>query len=370
MAGGSNTLAASVPMVMRRIILLTDGHTDHGRAKTAVNLLRYRPEEVVGILDPTHPGQTAQTLFGLGGSIPVADSFGKLPEADTTLVGIAPSGGQLSLSLRRQILDAIRLRHTIVSGLHQFLSEDPEIREMAAAFGAVLQDVRRSQEREVAHRQGLQEACLRIHTVGHDCNVGKMLVSVELTRALRRRRCDAKFVATGQTGIMIEGDGCAVDAVISDFVNGAAERLVLARQQHRILVVEGQGCLSHPRYSAVTLGLLHGCLPDGLILCYEMGRTHVAGMPQIPLLTLREYQRIYESMACLAHPCRVLGIAMNSRLQSTQAAAEERRRLRGELGLPVCDVIRDGTDELVEAVFSRAREVGKTSSIEPILRAG
>jgi len=192
---------------------------------------------------------------------------------------------------------------------------------------------------------------LRIHTIGQDCSIGKMLVSIEVTRALQALGHDAKFVATGQTGIMIEGDGCPVDCVVSDFISGAVEKQILAQQHHEMLIVEGQGSLAHPRYSAVTLGLLHGCVPQGMILCYEAGRKAVNGMEHIPLKSLAELRTIYENTAAIMFPSQVIGIAMNSRLLSAQAAAEERERVRQELGLPVCDVIRHGPDELVEAVL-------------------
>ncbi len=154
---------------------------------------------------------------------------------------------------------------------------------------------------------------MRIHTVGQDCSVGKMLASVELTLGLKKRGYDAKFIATGQTGIMIEGDGCPVDCVVSDFVNGAVEKLILANQHHDFLLIEGQGSLSHPRYSAVTLGLLHGCVPQGMILVYEAGRKNVHGMDYIPLTPLKKIVEMNEMMASLAMPSKVIGVAMNSR---------------------------------------------------------
>ena len=151
---------------------------------------------------------------------------------------------------------------------------------------------------------------------------------------------------------MVEGDGCPVDCVVSDFVNGAAERLVLSNQYHEMLFIEGQGSLAHPRYSAVTMGLLHGCRPHGMILCYEVGREAVHGMEHVPLRPLAELRDIYEQMANLMHPSRVIGIAMNSRTVSADEAARERDRIRDELGLPVCDVIRHGADELLQAIES------------------
>jgi uncharacterized NAD-dependent epimerase/dehydratase family protein len=178
-----------------------------------------------------------------------------------------------------------------------------------------------------------------------------MLVAVELTNALRRKGHDAKFIATGQTGIMVEGDGVPIDRVIADFVAGAIEKQVLAQQHHEMLVIEGQGSISHPKYSAVTLGLLHGCAPHGMILCYEAGRTKVYGMEYVALQPLDKLLKVYETLANLVSPSKVIGIAINSRLLSADQAAAEREKTRREFGLPVCDVVRDGPDELVNAVL-------------------
>lgn len=343
----------------RKLILLTGGPTGLGAAKTAVNLIRYKPEEVAAVWDPNHAGKSAQEIFGLGGSIPVIASISEAPSANTVMVGIAPSGGRLPGPMKAAVLEAISLGMNVVSGLHEFLCHDPEISSAARLKGINLQDVRKNQERDVSHRKNLREGCLRIHTVGHDCNVGKMVVSLELALALKRAGHSAKFIATGQTGIMIEGDGCPVDAVVCDFLNGAAEKQVLTHQHHDILLVEGQGSITHPRYSAVTLGLLHGCVPDGLILCYEVGRTHVSGMEHVPLHPLATYKKLYETLANVAHPAKVIGIGMNSRKVSAEVAEQERERIRAEFGLPVCDVIRHGPQELVDAILKLKVELGK-----------
>ncbi len=349
----------------RKLILLTGGPTGLGAAKTAVNLIRYKPGEVVAVWDPSHAGRSAQEVFGLGGGIPVIAAIGEAPDANTVMVGIAPSGGRLPEPMKAAVLDAIGRGMDVVSGLHEFLCNDPEIASAAAAGGVRLVDVRRNNERDVAHRRDIRDDCLRIHTVGHDCNVGKMVVSLELALALKRQGHDAKFVATGQTGIMIEGDGCPVDAVVCDFLNGAVEKQILAHQHHEMLLIEGQGSITHPRYSAVTLGLLHGCVPHGLILCHEAGRTHVSGMDHVPLHPLETYRRLYETMASVAFPAAVIGIGMNSRKLSAIEAEKERERLRAEFGLPVCDVIRHGTDELVAAVLKLKSDLLRSGVLKP-----
>jgi uncharacterized NAD-dependent epimerase/dehydratase family protein len=335
----------------RRMVVLTDGHSDPLTAKTACSVIRYCPDEVVAVLDSTAAGQTSAELLGVGGEIPVVADLQSAPDSNTLMIGIAPPGGKIPSPWRPIVLEAISRGMDVVSGLHEFLADDRQLAEAASKSGARLVDVRRNDEHDVANYENVRQECLRVLTVGQDCCVGKMVVAIELAAALRERQQSTKFIATGQTGIIIEGDGCPIDCVVSDFISGAVEKQILAHQHHDILLVEGQGSLAHPRYSAVTLGLLHGCLPQGMVLCYEAGRQGIHGMPHVNLRNLIELRSVYETMASLLAPSKVIGVAMNSRLLSAEAAEVERERVRRELGLPVCDVIRHGPDELVDAVL-------------------
>ncbi len=341
----------------RRMVILTDGHSNPLTAKTACSVLRYCQDEVVAVLDSQAAGQTAAQLLGTGGNIPVVAALDAAPEAKTLLIGIAPPGGKIPGHWRPVILQAISRGMTILSGLHEFLSEDQEFSAAAAAAGTELVDVRKNSETDVANRIGLRSDCLRILTVGQDCCVGKMVTSIELTRDLIAKQHQAEFVATGQTGILIAGNGCPVDCVVSDFISGAVEKQILAAQDHDILCIEGQGSLAHPRYSAVTLGLLHGSVPHGMVLCYEAGRKAIHGMPEIGLTDLATLKDAYESAARLMMPSQVIGIAMNSRLLSAEQAEEERKRIREQFQLPVCDVFRHGPSELTAAVLELKQQI-------------
>ncbi|NQT40069.1 MAG: DUF1611 domain-containing protein [Planctomycetes bacterium] len=340
----------------RRMIVLTDGYSDSHTAKTAICVIRYKAEEVVAVLDVDAAGRTSQDLLGVGADIPVVATLAEAPPADTLLVGIAPPGGKIPPHWRPIVLEAIEKGLSVVSGLHDFLNDDPQFVEAARQHNVKLVDVRATDERDVATCGLMRGECLRIHTIANDCSVGKMVAAYEITRGLNGRDVDAKFVATGQTGIMIEGDGCPVDRVISDFVSGAAEKLVLANQHHEVVVVEGQGSLFHPRYSCVTLGLLHGLMPDGLILCYEMGREVIFGMEDFPIPELGKVREFYEAAANIMHPCRVIGVAVNGSKFSAAEVADECRRVGNELGLPACDLIRHGPDTLVDAVLDLRRQ--------------
>jgi len=334
----------------RRIVLLTDGYSTPFLAKTAMSLLRYRPDDVVALLDSASAGQTAEDVLGVGGETPVIARLAEA-EADALFIGIAPPGGNLPVEWRPAIVEALRKGMDVVSGLHDFLSLNGELRSIAEASGARIIDVRKNNERRTSTGEPLPGDCLRIHTVGQDCAVGKMVVSLEVQLGLRAREVDAGFVATGQTGIMISGDGSPIDCVVSDFVNGAAEALVRRKSHHEALIIEGQGSLSHPSFSGVTLGLLHGCAPHGLIFCYELGRTHVKGLEKVPLQPIDRLIKAYEEIASLRQAARVIGVGINTRNATVEEAEAEKKRIVEEFGLPVCDVYRDGADLLVDAVL-------------------
>ncbi len=339
-----------------RLVILTEGQTDPLAAKTANVLLRYRGDEVIALLDSTQVGQTAEALLGTGGKTPVVatieDALALSPDnpPDTLVLGISPAGGKIPEEWRPTLLDALHRGMSIVSGLHEFLSDDSEFASVADAHGAKLFDVRKNNEREVATRLGIDEKCLRLLTIGQDCSVGKMVAAIEIARGLQKRGIDSKFVATGQTGIMVEGDGSPIDCVVSDFINGSVENLVRQNQHHEVMVVEGQATITHPRFSGVSTGLLHGTNPHGMIFCYEVGRQTIRGMEHLPLPTLRSVVDAYEHLAAFGHPAKVIAIAMNSRRVSADEAGAERERVRAELGLPVADPIRHGTGDLLDAI--------------------
>jgi uncharacterized NAD-dependent epimerase/dehydratase family protein len=188
-------------------------------------------------------------------------------------------------------------------------------------------------------------------TVGTDSNLGKRLTALELTRALQARGVRAEFLATGQTGVIITGGGLVVDAVLSDFVSGAVEDAVLARGDAEVLVVEGQGALMHPSYSAVTLGLLHGAVPDRMVLCHHPARTRFRNV-DMPMPSLPEYVRLYEAVLRPIHPGRIVGVALNCHGMTEAAYRDALRRTRSETGLPAVDCIRDGAEILVDAVLA------------------
>lgn len=341
----------------RQIVLITNGYSTPFVAKTAISILRYRTDDVVAVIDQEAVGQTAQQLLGAGGDIPVVGSLSDVASADALYIGIAPPGGKLPEEWRPLILESLHRKMDVVSGLHDFLTDDEEYIAAATQSGARLIDVRRNCHKTTAKRYQFRPGNLRIHAVGHDCSVGKMVTTLEIQRGLSSSGHDAKFLATGQTGIMISGEGVPIDCVVADFVNGAAEELVKANEQHEILLIEGQGSISHPSFSAVTLGLLHGCAPDGLVFCYEAGRHQVKGLDDVDIPPLADQIQAYEAVANLRHPCKMIGIAVNTRNLTAEEADAELFRAEDKFGLPACDVYRTGADKLVQAIVALRNEV-------------
>ena len=343
---------------MSRMILLTEGMSNPAEAKTATGLLRYRGEEVAAVFDSSCAGRTAKEVFGVGGEIPFVDSLEGV-EADTLVMGIATAGGELPEDWRRIIADALRRGMRIVNGLHTFIDDDPEFAPLALEHGGELVDVRRPPgDLVVSANEARNTPCFRVHTVGHDCGVGKMLTALELTAALRERGHTAEFLATGQTGIMISGSGIPIDAVVSDFVAGAAEQLVLEKRDSEFVLIEGQGSLVHPLYSGVTLGLLHGCAPQAMVMGFDPTRTTIRHSEQ-EMPPLRAVIGLYESMASVMSPSRVVAVAANTSSLDEAAARKLLDTLRESLGLPATDVVRFGCEPIVDAVLEERDRCGK-----------
>jgi uncharacterized NAD-dependent epimerase/dehydratase family protein len=270
------------------------------------------------------------------------------------LIGIAPVGGRLPDEWRGWLAEALDAGCDLVSGLHTFLGEDPLLASRAKAAGRTITDIRRPPAAlaVASGRARLVDAYV-VLTVGTDCNVGKMTAQLQLVRELNARGLRTRFVATGQTGIMLEGWGIAVDAVVADFIAGAAEQITLEGAKGAdVVLVEGQGSINHPGYSGVTLGLLHGSCPSGLILCHQVSRERIDdGREQwlaIPPLT--EYVRLYEAIASAVHPARVIGISLNTYDLDDEAARAACAAAARETGLPATDPVRFDPAPLVDAV--------------------
>ncbi|MDP8924226.1 MAG: DUF1611 domain-containing protein [Chloroflexota bacterium] len=329
---------------------------DPFNAKTAVGVLRYGRAPILALVDPERAGKTAADVYGIRPDVPIVASVRDVPAgAGRLLVGIASRGGQLPDEMRAEIMAAIERGMDVYNGLHTFLTHDPGIAEAARAKGVRLVDLRDVPEDlpvglGLPHRPGSTV----VLTVGSDCNVGKMSVALELDLLARQRGLSSSFVATGQTGIMIAGSGIAVDRVISDFMAGAIEQLVVpAAEQHDWVWVEGQGSLFHPGYSGVTMGLMHGTAPEMMILCHQPTRTCIRRYDDVPIPSLRTVLRAYEEAASWRAPSIVVAVALNTYDLNEAAARDAIKRAEDDLGLPATDVIRFGAAKLLDAVVGQ-----------------
>jgi uncharacterized NAD-dependent epimerase/dehydratase family protein len=278
------------------------------------------------------------------------------------LVGIAPAGGRLPDEWRGWLKLAIERKLEVWSGLHTFISDDAELGGLARRLGVRIFDARKPPASlPIADGRAGEVDAYVAHAVGSDCNVGKMTAMLEVRNALVRQGRRARFVATGQTGIFIEGWGTAVDAVVADFIAGAAEDLVLtAARDADILLVEGQGSLIHPGYSGVTLGLLHGSMPRGLILCHQPSREYIGDyhgrQPWVKIPPLADLIRIYEDAARPVFPTEVLGICLNTHDLDAAAARHAIAAAAAETGLPAADPVRFDPAPLADAIGRAATE--------------
>jgi uncharacterized NAD-dependent epimerase/dehydratase family protein len=350
--------------VPHRFLIIADGEFGPLTSKTANSCIRYFPERIVAVLDRTQAGKTAQDVLGFGGRIPVIGDFeraiGNGPGPTAVLIGIAPPGGRLPDEWRGWLRTAIGRGLEIWSGLHTFIADDPELGPLAKAKGVRILDARKPPPNlPIADGRAAEVDAFVILTVGSDCNVGKMTAQLELRDALVKRGHRTRFVATGQTGIFIEGWGTAVDAVVADFVAGAAEQLVLeGAKDADIVLVEGQGSLIHPGYSGVTLGLLHGACPDALILCHQATRDYIGDYhgrePWVKIPSYPELIDIYERAARPVHPTKVLGICLNTFDMEEGAARDAVAKAQQETGLPATDPVRFGSGSLVDTIVREA----------------
>ena len=335
----------------RRLLILAEGLSgDPHYGKTMHGVLRYRRDDVVVILDSTRAGEAEQ---GIPIVADVAASLSLRPTA--ALVGVATQGGRFPPAWRELLRDCIRQRIGIENGLHEFVADDPELVELAERFGVTLTDLRRPPaDLSVPTGANLEVPGNIVLTVGSDCAIGKMTVSLELDREARARGIATRFVPTGQTGIAIAGWGIAVDAVIADFIAGAAERLVVEGGERGgdLLLVEGQGSISHPAYSGVTLGLIHGSAPHAFVLCHMAGATEVDGYPGYPLLPLPELVELHERLSLTRRRAAVACVALNTRHLDDAAARASIARAEVETGLVADDPVRFGAGRLLDALLA------------------
>jgi uncharacterized NAD-dependent epimerase/dehydratase family protein len=338
----------------KKYLILAEGFShDPHYGKTLRGVVRYRRESVVAILDTERAGEvddgipvvrTVDEGIGLG--------------ANTALVGVVTQGGRFPGDWQELLRECVRRGLDLENGLHVRLHDIPGLPELAREHRVTLADLREPPpDLFTATGENLAVDATIVLTVGSDCSIGKMTATCELDLEARKRGLRSIFVPTGQTGIAIAGWGIAVDAVVSDFIAGAAERLVVeGARRGDLLWVEGQGAILHPVYSGVTVGLIHGSAPHLYVLCHEVGRTVTEGDPtESPIPGLAELVDLHERMSLRRRPAKVAAIALNTSTVSEEEAHAAIAAAEEETGLPADDPVRFGAGKLLEAVINSRR---------------
>ena len=314
---------------------------DQLAAKVADGISRWRPENCVGQFRM----EGCQADCGLE-DISIEEAIKR--GAKTLVIGVANRGGIISEAWLKVLIEAVTAGMDVAAGLHNKLNDIPELFEAAALHGKYLFDVRHPKE-ALPIGNGVKRTGKRLLPVGTDCSVGKMFTALAIEKEMLERDMKATFRATGQTGILISGDGISVDAVVADFIAGAIEKLSPDNDEDHWDIIEGQGSMFHPSYAGVTAGLIHGSQPDALVLCHEPTREHMRGVPDYQLPELKVCMDLNLMMAQRTNPeAKFVGIAINTSKLSDVDAAMLLADVEAELGLPTVDPVRNGVARIVD----------------------
>lgn len=330
-------------MIQTPYLLFLGDAPDQLAAKVAQGIKDWRPENAVGQFRmdgcKADVGLTDMTLAQ-------AQDAG----AKTLVIGVANRGGVISQAWKEVLIEALAMGYDLASGLHNLLNEEADLVAAAQEHGRALHDVRiPTVEYPIAN--GVKRTGKRVLAVGTDCSVGKMYTALALDNAMRARGMKSTFRATGQTGILITGDGVPLDAVVADFMAGSVEWLTPDNDPDHWDVIEGQGSLFHVSYSGVTMALVHGGQPDALIICHEPTREHMRGLPDYKVPEMGDIRDVALTLARVANPaCVVVGIAVNTQHLSEDEAVSYLAKVEGEMGLPAVDPFRHGAERLAEAL--------------------
>lgn len=340
---------------MEKIAILCPGAFDYILNKTGNMLIRYQQEKVCCVIDPKKSGKVSKDVIGYGGKIPIVSNYSEAKKysPDTLVIGSAPQGGIINENYSEEIKSAIKDGCDIYSGMHQFLNDDPTFKNLSENSGITLHDLRRPPDPPHFPKGTWQERSVPVLLiVGTDCDTGKMTTGWEITERLRTRGKDVRFVGTGQTGILLGGYGVAVDAVVADFMAGEIEFAIdQASDGADLVVVEGQGSLSNMLYSGVTLGLMHGAMPDYMIMTHELGRE--MDVSDYPMPAIEYVMNLHLSLMENFRNSKFLGMNVISVQFEENKALDSIRKLESKYRMPVTDLVRFGDRDLIHAIEER-----------------
>ena len=330
-------------MIKTPYLLFLGDAPDQLAAKVAQGIKDWRPENAVG----------QYRMDGCKADLGLTDMTlreAKAAGAKTLVIGVANRGGVISQAWKKVLVMALEEGFDLASGLHNLLRDEPDLAAVAEATGRALHDVRLP-EVKYPIANGVKRTGKRCLAVGTDCSVGKMYTALAMDKVMREREMKSTFRATGQTGILITGDGVPLDAVVADFMAGSVEYISPDNDPDHWDLIEGQGSLFHASYSGVTMALIHGGQPDALILCHEPTREHMRGLPDYQLPTLEDLRDVALTLAKVVNPaCQVIGISVNTQHMAEDAATAYLAELEAKMSLPATDPFRFGADKLVDAL--------------------
>ncbi|MEC7965636.1 MAG: N-acetyltransferase DgcN [Pseudomonadota bacterium] len=330
-------------MIKTPYLLFLGDAPDQLAAKVAQGIKDWRPEFAVG----------QYRMDGCKADMGLPDMTleeAKAAGAKTLVIGVANRGGVISQAWKKVLVTALEEGFDLASGLHNLLKDEEDLVAVAKATGQELHDVR-VPEVDYPIANGKKRTGKRLLAVGTDCSVGKMYTALCMEKEMRERGMKASFRATGQTGILITGDGVPLDAVIADFMAGSIEYITPNNDADHWDIIEGQGSLFHVSYSGVTMALIHGGQPDALVVCHEPTRDHMRGLPDYQLPSLESVRDMALSLAKVANPdCQVVGYSINTQNMPEDEAKAYCAKVEAELGLPATDPFRFGAGKLVDAL--------------------
>lgn len=320
-------------------------------------LIRYRPEDVAVVIAPEYSGKTVQDVLEYGGDIPVVASFAdaKRFQPNTLVLGGAPPGGEISDHYRTEIISALKAGCNIISGMHAFLNDDLDLKELAKIQNVTLTDLRMPPNPpHFPKGNWMDRKSPVLLVVGSDCDTGKMTTAWELTIRLRKLGIQAEFFGTGQTGILLSGNGVPVDAVVSDFMAGEIEYAIDQIGDCDLIIVEGQGSITNQYYSGVTLGLLHGAMPDFMIMTHEP--TRELDVTDYPMMDLKECMDLHIDLMKLFKKSRFLGFNLLTSPQDDGDALQAIEDMESSYGIPATDLVRFGNRQLIDSIAEEVRQ--------------
>lgn len=345
-------------MPKKKMLVLAEGLFTDPHGKTAHGVVRFIPEQVCAVIDSTLAGKTCEEVTGYGGKIPIISSIeeGLKFKPDTLVIGIALVGGVLPVRWKKFIIKAIKYKLNVINGLHTFLTDDKDIMKYAKRYKVEIIDLRKPPVTyHVASGKWKDIKSKVILTVGTDCAIGKKTAIFEIYKFFKKIGKRADFIPTGQTGMLIAGKGVAIDAVKSDFVAGVMElEVVKSAKKHEYIFVEGQGALTNQGYSGVTMGLIHGIMPDAMILCHELGRIYDHFSD--PIRDFSSIIKLHEMVVGFYKKSKIIGMNLITNNASEKDALREIKKLERKLKIPVDDTVRFGAEKLADAVLKYFEE--------------